>query len=190
MLFVVLAMSTASWWTLGLTFFTRWTEPGTEKPAHVALAKELNLSPHPEGGYFLETYRSSTTVSTPAGPRSASTAILFLVTPENVSRMHRINSDEIWHFYRGSPLTVVEVQEDGSVRTTLLSQTNSQYVVRSGTWFGSYTSGPEYSLVGCTVAPGFDFADFELGSREALLAACPPEDSTSRELILRLTKGL
>jgi hypothetical protein len=105
--------------------------------------------------------------------------------------MHRIKSDEIWHFYRGSPLTVVEVQEDGSVRTTLLdSQTNSQYVVRSGTWFGSFTNGPEYSLVGCTVAPGFDFADFELASREALLESCPAGDAASRELILRLTEGL
>lgn len=184
-------MSSSAWWTLGLTYFTRWTEPVKEIPAHIALANELNLAPHPEGGFFKETYRSSTVVSTPAGQRSSSTAILFLVTPENVSRMHRIKSDEIWHFYRGSPLTVVEVQEDGSVRTTIIdSQANSQYVVRSGTWFGSFTNGPEYSLVGCTVAPGFDFADFELASREALLESCPAGDSASRELILRLTEGL
>ena len=180
-----------------------------------AMVAKFQLLPHPEGGYFRETYRSPASVLHPTvgGERSASTSILFLLTPKNVSRFHRIASDEVWHFYSGSPMTVVELREGGSMVKTVLGNSTRdllsgdmvvQHCVRAGTWFGSYgNEGGEYSLVGCTVAPGFDFSDFELASRSRLLAlfagddssASPfpspsPSTSTVRAEIIRLTEGL
>jgi predicted cupin superfamily sugar epimerase len=86
------------------------------------------MEPHPEGGYYKETYRSSTNVSTPFGPRSASTAIKFLVTKDSVSRLHRIKSDELWHFYEGGSMTVVEMDKSapGHVKTTTLGPGGEQ----------------------------------------------------------------
>ncbi|NHK28006.1 cupin domain-containing protein [Parvularcula flava] len=133
------------------------------------LIDRYDLQPHPEGGWFAETYRAGVTVDTLKGPRAASTAILFLLAAGNVSHLHRIASDEVWHFYEGGPLLVHELR-DGEVHVTRLSQDNPQHVVPAGTWFGARpASGTAHSLVGCTVAPGFDFADFELADREALL---------------------
>ena len=175
------------------------------------IVNKFKLQPHPEGGFFSETYRSPDRVQHPSitegGVRSASTSILFLLTPLNVSRFHRIASDEVWHFYLGSPMTVVELREGGamvktvlgnSVRELLSGDMVVQHVVRAGTWFGSYgNEGGEYSLVGCTVAPGFDFSDFELASRSRLLAlfagdesSASPSPSPVREEIIRLTVGL
>jgi len=136
------------------------------------------MQPHPEGGFFKETYRASTrvSVSQPDGTvieRSAATAILFLITGSNVSRLHRIKSDEIWHFYGGSPLTVVELDDATlKIKHTHIGPnvTNSevvQHVVPAGKWFGSYSDGA-YSFVGCTVSPGFEFSDFELASSKDL----------------------
>nr|WP_194420166.1 cupin domain-containing protein [Aquisalinus flavus] len=128
------------------------------------------LQPHPEGGWFAETYRADTTVDTPNGPRAASTAILFLLASGNVSHLHRIASDEIWHFYEGGPLLIHELR-DGDVHITRLSPDHPQHVVPAGTWFGARPApGADYALVGCTVAPGFDFADFELAEKGPLLA--------------------
>jgi len=128
------------------------------------------LQPHPEGGYFVETYRSDKIVDTENGPRASSTAIKFLVTRGSVSRIHRIESDELWHFYSGGPLVVVELdeEEEGQVRTTILGPDDEQqYTVKAGVWFGSFPAmGTEWSLVGCTVSPGFDFEDFEVRSDE------------------------
>ena len=137
----------------------------------------------------METYRSSENVPTERGERSASTAIYFLITPGSVSRLHRILSDEVWHFYAGGPLEVVELI-DGKAKITKIGLEDGcipQYVVKAGTWFGSYPcEGSKYSLVGCTVAPGFDFQDFELGSRAKLLADFPD----AKDTIVKLTEGL
>lgn len=130
-----------------------------------------DLQPHPEGGFFAETYRAALTVDTATGPRAASTAIVFLLPAGSKSHLHRIASDEIWHFYEGGPLIVYELRDDGSVSMTRLSPDHPQHVVPAGTWFGSAPApGSAYSFVGCTVAPGFDFADFELAEADALLA--------------------
>lgn len=140
--------------------------------------EKLQLAKHPEGGYYRETYRAMSEVATPAGKRSASTAIYFLLPAGEVSRLHRIKSDEVWHFYAGSALTV-HVLGEASVE---LSIANPQAVVRAGKWFGA-TVAREYALVGCTVAPGFDFQDFEMGDRATLLRQFPQH----RQVIERLT---
>lgn len=133
------------------------------------LVERYGLEPHPEGGYYTETYRAGETVETPRGPRAASTAILFLLAGGNKSHLHRIRSDEVWHFYEGGPLLIYELGPDG-VEITRLGQDNPQHVVPAGTWFGARPApGTRHSLVGCTVAPGFDFADFELAKADALL---------------------
>ena len=157
----------------------------TSDPEALALVSKFNLVSHPEGGYSAETYRSELNVETPFGSRSASTAIYFLMTPGAVSRLHRIRSDEVWHHYQGGPLNVVELV-DGECRVTKVGEGGVfQYVVKAGTWFGSYPCN-SYSFVGCTVSPGFEFADFELGSRAVLLAEFP----NARDLVVKLTEGL
>ena len=102
----------------------------------------------------------------------------------NVSRIHRIQSDEIWHFYKGSAIKIIELVEDG-FKETELGTDLLQYTVPANTWFGSYPTD-SYSFVGCTVSPGFDFADFELGSRAKLMVEFP----NARSVIEKLTIGL
>lgn len=139
------------------------------------LITTLELKPHPEGGYYRETYRS---------PHS--TAIYFLLTEGERSRLHRIKSDELWHFYCGGPLTVTEIAPDGRVTETALGAHGGklQHTVTAGHWFGAQpNAGAGYALVGCTVAPAFQFADFELGRRDVLLKAFPH----AKEIIARLT---
>jgi predicted cupin superfamily sugar epimerase len=134
------------------------------------LIAEFSLQPHPEGGYFRETYRAKAT----KGGRSACTAIYYLLPQGQRSRLHRIDADELWHFYRGDPLDIIELQEGGPARRTQLSSARPQHQVTAGTWFGAVpAAGSAYSLVGCTVAPGFEFAHFELGARAALLSQFP-----------------
>jgi predicted cupin superfamily sugar epimerase len=163
-----------------------------------SLIKKYDMQPHPEGGYYKETYRSEVEVETDKGIRSASTAIKFLVTKESVSRLHRIESDEVWHFYAGSPLTIVELdadsQKSNQTKLTQLGSSDSddpscvqQYVVKGGTWFGSFpTEGSEWCLVGCTVSPGFDFRDFEMADPEELRAQFPD----ALGIIEKMTIGL
>lgn len=156
------------------------------------LKNALGLQPHPEGGFFRETYRASEMLAQGAlgahhsGPRNASTAILFLVTAGSFSALHRIASDEVWHFYDGHPLEVVSIDEEevlhiARLGMNLLAGEVPQYVVPRGRWFGSRLAAPHapdaYALVGCTVAPGFDFADFELADRQALLKRYPAHAS-------------
>lgn len=157
------------------------------------LIERYNMQEHPEGGFYVETFRSDVVVQTNHGPRSASTAIYFLVSGANISRLHRIKSDEVWHFYLGGPITVVELDPmTGTAKSTILGTNLSmnqlvQYTVKANTWFGSYPSNSDdYSFVGCTVAPGFDFADFELGSREKLLQEYPQ----AADMIIKMTEGL
>ena len=140
------------------------------------LIEQLQLSPHPEGGHFRETYRASQTVPTPRGPRPASTAILFLLQAGERSHWHRLESDEAWHFHAGGGLLVHELSPSGAALTTRLGMDlscgeHTQHVVPAGHWFAAEpTSGGAWSLVSCTVAPGFDFTDFELAAPDQLAA--------------------
>ncbi|MEQ9098624.1 MAG: cupin domain-containing protein [Imperialibacter sp.] len=125
--------------------------------------EQLYLDAHPEGGYFRETYRSIGTTNTKAGQRSISTAIYFLLEAGNFSAFHRIKSDEAWHFYDGDPLSVYIIDQSGMLEEVRLGLDISagqrpQAVVPANCWFASRVAiGGKFSLVGCTVAPGFDF---------------------------------
>ncbi len=153
------------------------------------------MQAHPEGGYFAETYRSAEKIpheALPArfsGERSFSTGIFFLLENHHMSALHRIQADEMWHFYAGGPLQVYVIHPSGELEMIRLGNNPErgevfQAVVPAGCWFGSKPA-PEtaYSLVGCTVAPGFDFADFELANRTELLNDYPQ----CREVIELLT---
>jgi predicted cupin superfamily sugar epimerase len=153
------------------------------------------MQTHPEGGYFAETYRSAGKIPQEAlstrfsGDRSFSTGIFFLLENHHFSALHRLESDEMWHFYAGGPLNVYVIQPSGELEVIRLGNNPDrgevfQAVVPAGCWFGSKPA-PEtaYSLVGCTVAPGFDFADFELANRTDLLNLYPQ----CREVIELLT---
>jgi uncharacterized protein len=197
---------------------------------------KLGLEPHPEGGYFRQTYKSELMI-VPGVPgralteskkrhsqsphskiakgailewgterfssaRAASTAIYFLLKEGNFSALHRLRSDEMWHFYAGSPLAVHVIARDGEYSPIRLGRDPDrgevfQAVVKAGCWFGAEIGRdshvtqnrrdmghPAYALVGCTVAPGFEFEDFELAKRDELSARYPQQ----RELIERLTR--
>ena len=146
--------------------------------------ERLGLLPHPEGGFFKESYRSSMSLSSDAigdafnGSRSISTGIYYLLTGTDFSALHRIASDEMWHFYAGSPLRVEGLHSDGTREDWVLSNELGhglpQAIVPAGVWFGSRLVNPDgFALVGCTVAPGFDFGDFEMGNRGQLQSAFP-----------------
>jgi len=153
------------------------------------LIARLRLKPHPEGGFYRETYRCARRIPGRRFPggRSFSTAILFLLPRGGLSRLHRIRSDEVWHLYSGGPLAVAEIDPvSGRARRTKLWAGRVQHAVQAGTWFGAYLEpGVDFALVGCTVAPGFDFRDFELGGRDRLLRRFP----SARPLISRLLPG-
>ena len=177
------------------------------RPTAAQMAASLGLEPHPEGGYYLETYRAAQTLRTPRGERPASTAILFLVTAESVSRLHRLSSDELWVYQGGLPLELVTIAPDGALLRRVLGDLEEpcaaatmrtrrrrssrpacrrgldwlpQALVPAGSWQGARLAGGPHlpadrawALVSCVVTPGFDFADFELGDRDALLVAHP-----------------
>jgi predicted cupin superfamily sugar epimerase len=136
------------------------------------IIEKLDLKPHPEGGYYKETYRSVETCLD--GSRNLQTAIYFLLTSDNVSHFHRIKSDEIWYFHAGSPLIVHTLTDKGHtqhlVGNDLLAGQTPQLLVPKDIIFGSSVLEKDsYSLVSCSVAPGFDFADFELFTKEDLM---------------------
>jgi predicted cupin superfamily sugar epimerase len=144
----------------------------------------LNLEPHPEGGWYRQTYRAPLMLPQSAlpghhGDRAACTAIYFLLAGDQFSAFHRLRSDEVWHFYAGSGLIVHVIKPDGEYQQLLLgsnpaSGEHLQGVVPAGCWFGSSLRQPDtLALVGCTVAPGFDFADFEMAKRDELIAQYP-----------------
>ena len=155
----------------------------------------LDLQRHPEGGYYRETYRSTEDVSAEAlpdrfpGARSLSTAITFLLPGNEFSALHRIRSDEVWHHYAGSALTVHVIDPDGTYRQMKLGKDpqageGPQSTVPAGCWFGATVDdGGSCALVGCTVSPGFDFEDFELAVRSDLVERYPQH----RSIIERLT---
>lgn len=126
----------------------------------------LNLRPHPEGGHFVETFRSALVGPGPGGARAASTAIYFLLQAGEVSRWHRVASDEVWHWYEGAELELLTCPGPGSPLTRhrlgpVGPDRRPQQVVPAGVWQAAKPLGA-FTLVGCTVAPGFDFADFTL----------------------------
>jgi hypothetical protein len=159
--------------------------------------ERLDLRPHPEGGYYRETYRAAESVAAdglPArfsGPRAFSTAVYFLITRDAFSAFHRIRSDELWHFYAGGAVTLATIGPDGALATASLGRDplrgeTPQVVIPAGTWFAAEVAErADFALVGCTVAPGFDFADFELGARADLIQAYPQH----RGVIERLTRS-
>jgi uncharacterized protein len=152
-------------------------------PARVReLVDSLKLVPHPERGFYVETYRDPERVrsSGHAGERSASTAIYFLISAdEPITFLHRLASDEVFHLYEGGPLEVLRLLPDGSADVARLGLDlargeRPQLVLRRGTWFGTeLLPGATHCLLGCTVAPGFEFADFELGDAAELARRYP-----------------
>ena len=139
------------------------TQPAAMTPWH-RLIQDLDLRPHPEGGWYRETWRAATAVATDRGARSAGTAILYLLADDARSAMHRIRSDEVWFHHQGGGLRIHVLDVDGA-RTLDLDRDRPQQVVPAGAWFGAEpTTAGNHVLVGCTVAPGFDFADFELAT--------------------------
>eukprot|EP00468_Gymnochlora_sp_CCMP2014_P004627 CAMPEP_0167761388 /NCGR_PEP_ID=MMETSP0110_2-20121227/12139_1 /TAXON_ID=629695 /ORGANISM="Gymnochlora sp., Strain CCMP2014" /LENGTH=159 /DNA_ID=CAMNT_0007648055 /DNA_START=121 /DNA_END=600 /DNA_ORIENTATION=- len=134
------------------------------------------MKPHPEGGYYVETYRSDIVADVGGKKRSASTAIYFLLTPGLISHLHILTTDEVWHFYKGDPIVVFELDRSSAdhirfttLGTDYLNGQKMQHVVKAGTWFGSFHSkkGKDfYSFVGCTVAPAFEFSDFKLAGKD------------------------
>jgi predicted cupin superfamily sugar epimerase len=143
------------------------------------LVEKLNLKPHPEGGFYSETYRSEESITTDSGERNLTTAIYFLLTSENVSKFHRIKSDELWFFHEGSNLTVHTLSKDGHLQLSLghpsdTTVSSPQHLVKAHTIFGSSVDEPNsYALVSCVVSPGFDFEDFDLFQREELMTLFP-----------------
>jgi predicted cupin superfamily sugar epimerase len=140
----------------------------------------LQLQPHPvEGGFFRESYRASTTVAAHSGMRNVSTAIYYLLKPGHVSELHVLPGDEVFHFYLGAPVTMLQLWPDGSGREVVLGSDLAagevpQLVVPAGVWQGTRLVGDSgFALFGCTVAPGFDYADYRSANRAELTAKWP-----------------
>lgn len=158
------------------------------------LIQQLALQPHPEGGYYAETYRSSEQIAHEAlpgrfgGVRVFSTAIYYLLEKGNFSAFHRIKSDECWHFYAGGKLLVHILLPNGRLETVAIGSNIAagerfQYVVPAGCWFAAEPApDTSWSLTGCTVAPGFDFADFEMARAADLIARYPKEEKLIKRL--------
>lgn len=160
------------------------------------IIQKLNLEPHPEGGYFRETYRSRGIIARASldnnytGERNYSTCIYFLLTSNNYSTFHKINQDEIWHFYKGSPIRLHIISDSGNYSNVIIGndldqEETPQYVVPGGQWFAAEVANDnDYSLIGCTVSPGFDFNDFILPGRNELISKFPQH----KPLISKFTK--
>jgi predicted cupin superfamily sugar epimerase len=159
------------------------------------LIEILKLKKHPEGGYFAEYYRSDESIikkhlpSRFNGSRVFSTGIYFLLIGNDFSSFHKLKADEIWHFYSGSPLILYEIKENGNLQKTFLSgdvNKDTQFTkdVKAGNWLAAEVMDKDsYSLVGCTVSPGFEFDDFELAERKNLIKLYPRH----RNIIEKLT---
>lgn len=154
------------------------------------------LQPHPEGGFYKETYRSKESISHPGlperfkGERSFSTAIYFLLPAGHFSAFHRIKSDELWHFYAGVALNIYVINVEGTLTlinlgADILNGETMQAIVPAGCWFASRPAkSTGYCFAGCTVSPGFDFADFELAKAGELTQIYPEH----KELIISLCR--
>jgi predicted cupin superfamily sugar epimerase len=157
------------------------------------IMERLRLERHPERGFFVETYRASLMIDglPHSGPRAAGTAIYFLLTVEEpVTYLHRLRSDEIFHFHEGGPLEVLSLREGQPPDVSRLGLDfargeRPQLVIPAGTWFAAeLVAGASHCLFGCTVAPGFEFADFELAEGPELGARFP----TVADRIARMTR--
>lgn len=158
--------------------------------------RKLRMQAHPEGGYYVRVYASPVNAGPSllgpefSGPRPLTTHIYYLLESGTFSAFHRIRSDELWHFYAGSGLTLYEIKPDGSLYTHELgNQSGSEAVpycvIPASSWFAARpATGDGYALVGCTVTPGFDFAEFEMAEREQLCREYP----LHRDLIVSLTR--
>ena len=157
------------------------------------IIKLLNLQKHHEGGYFMETYRSGKVVTDPQrGQRSYSTAIYYMLTPDSFSEMHRLAVDEIFHFYRGDPVEMLHLYPDGSGKRLLLGKDiergmQPQVLIPSEVWQGARllpggTFG--FSLMGTTMAPGFEYPDYQSGGKQELTRQYPH----FKDLITELTR--
>ncbi len=155
----------------------------------------LNLIRHPEGGWYRESYRSAEQLPAEGlpgrfgGHRSLSTAIYFLLVQGEISALHRIKSDELWHYYSGSAMIIHTIAPDGKYHPLhlgpdLAAGESFQLTVPAGFWFGAELNGEGFSLVGCTVAPGFDFTDFVMAERGRLLQEFPGH----ADLVRRMTR--
>ncbi len=155
----------------------------------------LNLEPHPrEGGCYIRTWESGEFLDTTIGPRRTSTAIYYLLEPGTFSEMHRLRSDEVFHHYLGAPVEMLQLQPDGSsahivIGPDLAAGQRPQAVVERHVWQGSRMVGAigslGFALLGCTVSPGFEFEDYEQGTRAELCAQWPQWS----ELIAELTRA-
>lgn len=155
--------------------------------------QKLELQKHPEGGYYREIYRSAEMIYIDAPDkrlkRNYSTSIYFLLDGKQVSKFHRLKSDELWHFYDGSSIIIHMIDEIGNHSQIILGNKIDQgelfqTVIKKNNWFAAeLVDKKSFALVGCTVSPGFDFSDFEFGNREVLIAQYPK----LKELITRLT---
>ncbi len=156
----------------------------------------LEMLPHPEGGYYKETYRSNENISFDKltnrydGQRSFGTSIYFLLTINDRSHFHRLKSDEIWHYHQGGLVKIHMISSSGELiskdlGTEIELGQQLQVVIPKGTWFAAEVIHGDFILVGCTVAPGFAFEDFELANRNQLSAAFPQHQT----LIEQFTKN-
>lgn len=156
-----------------------------------AIIKKLKLKKHPEGGYYSETYRSQISIKKNHLPekfgsdRNIKTSIYFLLNGNSFSAFHRLKADEVWHFYSGVPLNIYIIQKSGKLKKIILGKNHLyQVVIKAEQWFAAEVTEPKfYSLVGCTVSPGFDYRDFEMGEEEKLIKLYP----SHKKLIERLT---
>ncbi len=168
------------------------------RPSLADVMRILELKPlEPEGGFFVETYRAAEQIDARqlgmghSGTRSLSTAIYYLLTPESFSAIHKVPGDEIFHFYAGDPVEMLELHADGSSRVVTLGPDirngmQLQHLVKGGVWQGArLVPGGEYAMLGTTMAPGFDYADFSKGNVEELVARYPDQAGFIRELLRR-----
>ena len=156
--------------------------------------EKLKMQPHPEGGFFKETYRSEVIIQREhlperfSGERNISTSIYYLLENKQCSKLHRIKSDEMWHFYDGSGLIIFVINEKGNLSENRLGLNHEegespQVLIKAGDWFGAKVNKPDsYCLTGCTVSPGFHFEDFEMGNRKDLLELFPKHKDIIRQL--------
>lgn len=180
---------------------------GLDELSAVEVAQKLELQPHPEGGFFRETYRSAVEIETEAGLRPTATAILYLLTAQDPSRFHRLRSDEVWFYHAGAPAELILLRPR-SAEHQIVGLDLPQVVVPAASWMAArvlsqdqadwgagraperrwtpdrrWSPSLHWTLVSCVVSPGFDYADFDLGAREALLRDYPQ----ARKEILALT---
>ena len=152
------------------------------------LINHLQLEPHPEGGFYRSSLRAEDTLALERGERPLYTSIYFLLRSQDISHLHRLQSDEVWYFHGGSALTIHMIDPNGTYEAKLLGLDVAngevpQIVVKKGTIFGSSVEAPNtFGLVGCMVAPGFDFIDFELFTQQQLIELYPQHETIIRKM--------